>query len=174
MKPPLIILVILLIAVALTFAVRIGPPAATDKLPASGDHLYATWDTMEFDKSVAAWLILRFIDQDAQFVFHSQGSEVSEGIPFDVPGADWSRKHRKCTSDCLLEVIETDDPKVLRIVEIAHRIELNAWHLDDFPRARRCLEDFREIADRNTDPSACLEETLAYIDNLYSTIDTRH
>jgi carbohydrate-selective porin OprB len=37
----------------------------------SADHLYVSWDTMEFDKCVAAWLIVRFID--IQFVTHPGG-----------------------------------------------------------------------------------------------------
>src|SRR4030042_5635946 len=68
--------------------------------PEPNAHIYASWDLMEFDKCVSAWLIVRFVDSDAEFVFHPQGTEVAEGVVFDVPGAEWSRKHRQCTSDC--------------------------------------------------------------------------
>ncbi len=159
---------VVLMALALALAARQGAPGAAEKQPPGGEHVYATWETMEFDKCVAAWLILKYIDEEARFVFHAQGSEIEEGVVFDVPGAAWSRKHRKCASDCLMDEIATVDAAAARIVEIAHHIELNAWHLDDFPEAKRRLADFREIAERNGEASACLREALGYIDDLYA------
>ena len=61
----------------------------------SAEHIYASWNTTEFDKCVAAWLIIKFIDKDAKFVLYPQGTEITEGLVFDIPGAEWSRKHRK-------------------------------------------------------------------------------
>ena len=168
MKAFVATIAVVLTALALGLAARRGSPAAAERKSPAGVHVYATWETMEFDKCVAAWLILKFLDEEARFVFHAQGSEIEEGVAFDVPRAAWSRKHRKCASDCLMEEIRTEDAAAARIVEIAHQIELNAWHLDDFPEAKRRLGDFREISERNGEASACLKEALAYIDDLYA------
>ena len=35
-------------------------------------HIYASWETMEFDKCVAAWKITRFLDEEAKFVFYDK------------------------------------------------------------------------------------------------------
>ena len=63
-------------AAALLF-VHNGPLVApgTDASPCAvaADHTYWTWDTMEFDKCAAAWMIRRFADKEAVFQFHSQG-----------------------------------------------------------------------------------------------------
>lgn len=132
------------------------------------NHTYASWDTMEFDKCVAAWMIIRFIDEDARFVFYPQGSEINREIPFDVPGADWSRKHRRCTSQCILETIDKPDPAIEKIVSIAGKTELNFWQLDRWPDAHKCFYEVKEIMDQNPDPGECLEKTFSYFDELYS------
>jgi len=130
-------------------------------------HIYASWDTMEFDKCVAAWLITRFIDGDAEFVFYPQGTEISQGVLFDVPGADWSRKHRKCTSQCILETIDNPDPAMKKIVSIAAKTELNFWQLDRWPQAQKCFYDVKEITDETADLVECFKKTRLYFDKLY-------
>lgn len=136
----------------------------------SAEHIYTSWDIMEFDKCVAGWLIVRFIDKNAKFVFYPQGSEINEGILFDVPGADWSRKHLQCTSQCVLEVIDNPDAAIEKIVTIASRTELNFWQLDRWPEAQKCFYKVKEIMDRNPEPSKCFEETFLYFDELYSNL----
>ena len=137
----------------------------------SVDHTYASWDTMEFDKCVAAWMIIRFIDKDARFVFYPQGSEINREVPFDVPGADWSRKHRKCTSQCILEMINKPDPAIEKIVLIASKTELNFWQLDRWPDAHKCFYEVKEIMDQYPEPGECFERTFSYFDNLYSSFN---
>ena len=146
---------------------RYNHPSSVVVEPEPTEHIYATWDTMELDKCVAAWLIVRFIDKDAKFVFYPQGAEIKDGIVFDVPGAAWSRKHRKCTSDCILESLDINDLAVEKIVAVAHQTELNYWRLDQFPIARKCFDEVQEIFDNTPDPVRCLEKTLKYLNNLY-------
>jgi hypothetical protein len=133
----------------------------------SADHVYTSWQTMEFDKCVAAWLIVRFIDKDAEFVFYPQGIEITEGIVFDVPGAEWSRKHRKCTSQCIIESFEITDPAVEKIVQMAAQIELNFWQLDRWPFTQKCFYEVKQITDSAADPLECFEKTRPYFDGLY-------
>jgi len=130
-------------------------------------HLYVSWDTMEFDKCVSAWLIVRFIDKDAKFVFYPQGTEITEGTVFDVPGAQWSRKHRKCTSQCILEEIDVNDPAVRQIIDIAGKVELNFWQLDRWPLAQKCFYEVKEITDQTSDPLECFKKSRPYFDKLY-------
>lgn len=136
----------------------------------SKGHLYVSWDTMEFDKCVAVWLIVRFIDPEAEFVLHPQNTVIDEGVVFDVPGAAWSRQHRKCTSDCILETLEIDDPIVEEIVNIAHNVELNFWQLDSFPQAQKCFNDVLKITESTPDGSRCFEKTHKYFDELYNSL----
>lgn len=132
------------------------------------DHIYASWDTMEFDKCVAAWLIIRFIDKNARFVFYTQGSEMNQGIPFDVPGAAWSRKHLKCTSQSILESLDKPDPAIKKIVSIASKTELNFWQLDRWPEAQKYFYELKAIIDQNSEPEECFQKTFSYLDKLCS------
>lgn len=165
----LFLVFILVLALLVVLAVRYNQPPSAETTAESPEvqHVYATWDTMELDKCVAAWLIIRFIDKDARFVLHPQGTEIREGIVFDIPGATWSRKHRKCTSDCILESIDVNDPAVEKIVVIAHHTELNYWQLDQLPEARKCFDEIQEIFDTTPDRLQCLRRTIVYFDEMY-------
>ncbi len=147
-----------------------GGSAASQPAPATqpDSHVYWTWDTMEFDKCVAAWMIRRFIDPQAVFQFHVEGTTEAEGTPFDVPGKPWSRKHRKCTSDCIFETLNQDDPALQTIVHFAHLTELNRWQLDRFPDTRRHFEQVRALMNDTTTPAECFERTGRYFDDVYS------
>jgi len=168
----LITIFILAVLVVVGFMAR--PPVSSVQTSqsknVSSGHIYSTWETTEFDKCVAAWLIIRFIDKDAKFVSYPQGIEITEGIQFDVPGADWSRKHLKCTSQCILETINNPDPAMKRIVSFAARTELNFWQLDSWPQAQKCFYDVKEIMEKNPDPKVCFEKTSIYFDSLYDDI----
>lgn len=165
------IVVVVVLAVILLLGIIIKSPFHTNQSGSqtiSPEHIYASWDTMEFDKCVAAWLIVRFIDENAQFVFYPQGTEIKEGIVFDVPGAKWSRKHRKCTSQCILESIDRKDPALERIVTMASQTELNFWQLDRWPETRDHFYKVKELMDQNPEPQECYKKTFLYFDDLYS------
>lgn len=167
MKVLLFVLSIVLMLLLVVLAVKHHQSSGEDAKPSPVEHTYATWDTMEVDKCIAAWLIVRFIDKDAKFVFYPQGSDIKEGIVFDNPGAAWSRKHRMCTSDCILQLLDVNDVIVEKIVEIAHHTELNYWQLDQFPLARKCFEEIQHIFESNKNRLECLDKAIEYFDVLY-------
>lgn len=163
----MIVVALLVVLIVALFFINNKPSVTATTSHPDGDHIYATWDTMEYDKCVAAWLIVRFIDKDARFVFYPQSTEITEGIVFDVPGAEWSRKHRKCTSQCILETIENPDLAMERIVDMAGKIELNRWQLDSWPHAQKSFYEVQKITDSTEEPGQCFEKTRPYFDRLY-------
>lgn len=138
----------------------------------SDEHIYASWDSLEFDKGVAAWLIVRFRDPQAKFVFYPSGTDIDQGRLFDVPGAEWSRKHRQCTSDCIWESLSIQDPSAEQIVMMAHNIEINYWQLSQFPSAGKAYEDIRTIIEQSADPMEYIVKSRSYFDILYSSLQT--
>lgn len=137
------------------------------------DHVYASWDVKEYDQCVAIWLIKRFYDTQAQFVFYPTGTEITKGIVFDVPGAVWSRQHRKCTSDCILEELKTKDSAIESVVKMAHDVELNFWQLDSFPDSRQSFQEVMQILDNEKDKNQFLEEIISYFDQRYSALKNK-
>jgi hypothetical protein len=168
----LIILLCVLLAVILAMVLlsqsHTEPAQIEQQSP--GEVLYVSWNTMEFDKCVSVWLITRFIDPNARFEFVPQGTDVTEGVAFDIPGADWSRKHRKCTSMCIAESIGLEDQVAKQIVEMAGKVELNFWQLENWPDAYECFNQVKEIMDDNPKWDDCFEKTNLYFDELYKVI----
>ncbi len=173
MKTVLALALALLIAILAIVAGRHDSPVVSNVEPTSEEHVYATWDTMELDKCVAAWLIRRFIDEQATFVLHAQGTNIEKGIAFDIPGATWSRQHRKCTADCIWEDLDITDAAAEKIVEIAHDVELNRWHLEKFPQAQQCFTELQAIHDQHTDPHEALQSSIEYFEALYTKLNRK-
>jgi len=153
------------LVIVLVFGAYIGPgnpPMVFD------EHTYATTTPLEFDKCCAMWLIRRFIDADAVFKVYPQGTYLTGPRIFDTAGAAWSRQHRKCTSDCIWEDLDVNDVAAERIDLMAHQIELNRWHLDQFPQAQQADNELRQIIEQNPDPNNCIKYTMEYFDALYA------
>jgi len=105
--------ILCVISISICLLSRPVPSSNQTNRANSGKNVYATWDTMEFDKAVAAWLIVRYIDKNAQFAFYPVGSQIESGTPFDVPQSPWRRQHKKCAADCVLELLEMYDLSVM-------------------------------------------------------------
>ncbi|PYP63182.1 MAG: chromate resistance protein, partial [Gemmatimonadetes bacterium] len=84
------------------------------------------WITRErpkIDRVACPWLIARFIDRDAEFVF-APPSEVKRlaaetgAIPFDVEGVELSHDGPLCSFDALLAKYQLDDPSLQELAVI--------------------------------------------------------
>jgi len=79
------------------------------------------------DRCASAWLIKRFIDKDAVFMFLDKKAEIPKGaIGFTLPKAEINPVEGvKTTFDALLEKYDVKEPIVLRIKEIVRDYEFN-------------------------------------------------
>ncbi|MEW5953620.1 MAG: chromate resistance protein ChrB domain-containing protein [Bacillota bacterium] len=85
---------------------------------------WITWERVGVDRISSAWLIKRFVDQDAGFQFVKKGTDVKnlEGIPFDIPGAVLSHKRGHCTFCTILREYSLKDvvlDLICRIIDAA-------------------------------------------------------
>lgn len=69
-------------------------------------EVYVTLKGFEPDKLASIWLIKRFIDQKAEFVFLTKGDFPQEGIAFDVPDARLRRSHTRSTFETILHACD--------------------------------------------------------------------
>jgi len=94
-------------------------PAAA--LPAT--NLWVTRHRPKIDRIACPWLIRRFIDPSARFLFVSP-SEVSEvaarfdATPFDVDGVFWSHRGDTCTFDTLITEFGLSTPALDRLATV--------------------------------------------------------
>jgi rhodanese-related sulfurtransferase len=87
------------------------PLIASDCLPPanmSGETLWVTRARPKVDRIACPWLIRRFIDRDARFLFVAPTEIDSvatrfDATPFDVDGVKWSHRGELCSFDVMVE-----------------------------------------------------------------------
>ena len=88
-----------------------GPLIPASKVPqrdALGRTIWVTRSRPKVDRIACPWLIHRFVDPSAVFLFvaPAEVSAVAErfgGAAFDIEGAFWSHRGERCTFDTMLE-----------------------------------------------------------------------
>jgi hypothetical protein len=86
---------------------------------------WATRAGCHVDRAGCAWLIRRFIDSEAEFVFVDDPDEVPEGAtPFDIRGADLSHHGSDCSFETMLHRYALDDPVLWDLARIVHEADL--------------------------------------------------
>ena len=86
-----------------------------------------TWVTRprpEIDRVGSAWLIRRFIDEKAQFVFAPKPASVRDALPFDFPEGEFSHQGEDCTFETLLKRFGIADKHLRKIGEMVHDADL--------------------------------------------------
>jgi rhodanese-related sulfurtransferase len=98
----------------------------TDKLPPRDEKGRTVWVTRtrpKVDRIACPWLIRRFIDPNAVFLF-VQPSEVTAvaerftATPFDIEGVFWSHRGETCTFDTMLEEFGLKSDPLLQLAKI--------------------------------------------------------
>jgi hypothetical protein len=87
-----------------------------------------TWFTRprpEIDRVGSAWLISKFIDPKAKFVFAPTRQSVPEAIPFDMLDAEFSHHGNCCTFETLIKRFAISDKSVAKIGEMIHDADLD-------------------------------------------------
>jgi hypothetical protein len=77
------------------------------------------------DRAACAWLIRRFIDPDATFVFVDDPDEIPrDATPFDMPGAVLSHHDGDCSFETMLHHYRLDDPVLWDVARVVHEADL--------------------------------------------------
>jgi len=86
-----------------------------------------TWLTRprpEIDRVGSAWLIRRFIDPDARFIFDGKPVRHPEAIPYDMFEAEFSHHGDDCTFETLVRRFNITDKAVLKLARMVHDADL--------------------------------------------------
>jgi hypothetical protein len=100
--------------------------ASPPKLDA-GKFVGKTWLTRPrpgIDRAGSAWLIRRFIDLKARFVFGMDPAKHPQALPFDIADAEFSHHEDDCTFEILVKRFGISDKTVLEIAEMVHDADL--------------------------------------------------
>ena len=78
----------------------------------------------EIDRVASAWLIRRFIDPKAKFVFAKSAGSAANALPFDFPEGEFSHHGEDCTFETLLQRFRIADKALRKIGEMVHDADL--------------------------------------------------
>jgi hypothetical protein len=86
---------------------------------------WATRANCHVDRAACAWLIRRFIDPDAEFVFVDDPDDVpDDSTPFDMRGVELSHRGGDCSFETFLKHFELEDPVLEEIAKLVHEADL--------------------------------------------------
>ena len=134
------------------------------------------WVTRErpvIDRIACPWLITRFIDNEAEFVFvpASQIESVAKergAIPFDAPGVELGHgSDGRCSFESIILKYELKDPALLRMAKIVHSADV-AEDMDQDPIAPGLEAIARGYSLRFPNDHQNLEFQLEVYDALYA------
>jgi len=96
---------------------------------------WVTRSHVHVDRVACPWLISRFVDSDAEFLFvpKSQVREVAEregAIPFDAPNVELGHREGKCSFEAIVEKYELTDKALLRMARIVHAADTDKLESD--------------------------------------------
>jgi len=119
------------------------------------------------DRIASAWLIKRFIDPDATFLFADPDDFPADAIAFDTPGAELSHVGEDCTFETLMKRAGLRDQRLTRLAEIVHEADLRDGK---FPRdeARGIDVVIRGLLAAHPDDHDVLTHGLALFEGLYA------
>jgi hypothetical protein len=109
-------------------AARQGPSASRPTVARDATYRGRQWVTRSrpgVDRMASAWLIRRFIDPSAEFVFASAPGDFPTAVPFDMYGAGFTHDGAQCTFEVLVRRFAISDAKVVQLAEIVHDLDLN-------------------------------------------------
>lgn len=96
---------------------------------------WITRSHVHVDRVACPWLITRFVDSDASFLFvpKSRVLEVAEkegAIPFDSPGAELHHRGELCTFDAIIQEYQLTDKALLRMAKVINAADTNRLDAD--------------------------------------------
>ena len=91
---------------------------------------WVTRSHVHVDRVACPWLITRFIDSDAEFLFVPKSEiervvEETGAIPFDASGVELGHHEGRCSFESILLKYDLKDPGLLRLAKIV------VHHVDD-------------------------------------------
>lgn len=134
---------------------------------------WVTRERVKVDRVACPWLIRKFIDPAAEFIFVSAGrvQEVAEeqgAIPFDVPNVELGHHNGRCSFEAIVEKYGITDEAALLLAQIVHGADVrnDLFGRPEAPGLEAIAEGFRHLGLRD-DHEVIEKETIVY-DALYA------
>ncbi len=146
------------------------PVAALPPRDAHGRTIWVTRARPKVDRIACPWLIRRFIDARAVFLFVAPAEVAAVAdrfgaTPFDIEGVPWSHRGPLCTFDVMLEEWGLQTPALLHLARIVRGAD--TAELDLAPEAAGLLAASLGLSRMYRDDLAQLDAGCAMYDAFY-------
>ena len=129
---------------------------------------------VKVDRVACPWLIRKFVDAEAEFVFVPAEQVLQEAdrlgaIPFDVPGVELGHQGKECSFEAILKKHSlADDPALVLLGKIVNGADTDntLYHQPEGPGLSAIAEGFRHLGYPN-DHEINAAQWIVY-DALYS------
>ncbi|MGY4729009.1 chromate resistance protein ChrB domain-containing protein [Burkholderia pyrrocinia] len=150
-----------------------GEPHASDRVVrrlAADEYQGRTWATrqrMWVDRVASAWLIRRFIDARARFVWLASPADCPpDALGFDFDGAAFTHVGERVTFEVLLASFGLDtDPALIRLGEIVHALDVGGPAAPEAAGFEAVMAGTRQ---RTENDDQLLEQMSAVLDSLHA------
>ena len=120
------------------------------------------------DRIASAWLIKRFIDPEATFIFADPAQFPPDAIPFDAPNVELTHYGEDCTFETLIKRARLRDRRLSSLAEIVHEADLRDGKYAH-EEARGIDAAIRGFLAASPDDHRVLEHGVALFEGLYTT-----
>lgn len=132
---------------------------------------WITRERVHVDRVACPWLIRRFIDPQAEFLFAPAKEVLSKAneegaTPFDTVGATLHHRGDRCTFDALIEDFRLDDPALQRLAVIVRAADTRRWNLSPIAQGLEAIAQGFRLG--GTSDAESLEKQFPLYDALYT------
>ncbi len=134
---------------------------------------WVTREHVKVDRVACPWLIKRFVDRDAQFLFVPADrvldvAQRDNAIPFDVEGVELGHHEGKCSFEAIVTKYTIADPGVHLLAQIVHGADVakDLYGRPEAPGLKAVAEGFRHLG--LADDHEILAKEFILYDALYA------
>jgi hypothetical protein len=134
---------------------------------------WITREHVKVDRVACPWLIKKFIDPEAEFLFvpADQVLELAEregATPFDVTGVELGHHEGRCSFEALAAKYRIDDPALRLLARIVHGADVarDLYGQPEAPGLKAIAEGFRHLGLK--DDHEILKRQFIVYDALYA------
>jgi len=133
---------------------------------------WITRSHIHVDRAACPWLITRFIDSEAQFLFAPKNQirqivQDTGAIPFDTDSVELGHVDGRCSFESIIRKYDLKDPALLRLAKIVHAADVST-DIDQDPLARGLEAIATGYSLRYPDDLENLEHQFEVYDALYA------
>jgi hypothetical protein len=132
---------------------------------------WVTRERPKIDRIACPWLIARFVDRDAEFLYvpptHVLDTAQRTGAtPYDVPGVELTHDGELCSFDAILRKYELRDPALAKLATIVRGADTD--RLDLAPQCAGLLAISLGLVHNHADDHTVLAHGMVMYDALYA------